>query len=117
MDDKTQEMLDRALGELARDVADGSPRPSADLVARVLAGAAAATPAPTPARTAPAPRARLMDYFFGWGGGAVATLCLCLALGIGVGLTLDPADMPGFEDPGQEIALTMDGGLLSDGVL
>ncbi len=119
MDEKSQDMVDRALGELARDVADGTPRPGADLIARVLADAADAVPPPVqPVRSATLEaRPRLSEILFGWGGGAVAALSLCLALGIGVGLSMDAADMPGFGDPGAEIALTMEGGLAADGVL
>lgn len=98
-----ERMVDNALAELASDVAQGTPRPNADLMARVLADAAAVAPtvaAPRPVLgSAPANRS-LLDSLFGWTSGAVATLALCLSVGIAVGMEMDGGEIP-MTDPAE----------------
>lgn len=104
MTEMSEKMLDDALEALARDAAAASPRPSPDLLARVLADAgqiAAARPvveaakADGTARAAATPaKSSLADLFFGWASGAAAAMVLALAVGIGVGMEMEPGAMP-----------------------
>lgn len=131
-----------ALDALAREVATASPRPTPDLVARVLADAAAvsasrAALAGAGVATAsvgggavdgtPAPRATagatdggaagLLDWLLGWSSGATAALALSLALGITIGYGLEPGDLPMTAQDLSETVAMADGGLFQDDVL
>ena len=114
--------LDAALTELAGDVAKATPRPGADLMARVLADAAnvaAANAVVDRASAAPTvtdnDRPRLFDLLFGWTATATAAAALALVVGIGVGMQID-ADLPMMaSDDGPAIEFfATDAGFLPD---
>lgn len=99
MSEMSEKVLDDALEALARDVASATPRPSPDLMARVLTDAgqiAAERPAGVAKRTQvpTTQRISLSELLFGWASGAVAAMVLALALGIGVGMEIEPGSMP-----------------------
>lgn len=96
MVDQMEKTMDRALDALAHEVAAATPRPGADLMARVLADAAqVAPPRPAPSVTlAPARPRTLGEILFGWTGGAVAALSLCLSMGVAIGTEIEPGQMP-----------------------
>lgn len=93
MSDKFDFDVDAALRELAADAAASTPRPGADLVARVLADAATvAAKTATPQSTAARPASQgfgLRLIFSGWRAGATAAAALALAVGIGIGMQID----------------------------
>ena len=116
--------LDAALSELAGDVAKATPRPGADLMARVLADAANVTADNAVVEKAPAAvkvatdRPRLFDLLFGWTATATAAAAIALVVGIGVGMEMD-ADLPMMaadEGPAVEFFAT-DAGFLPDDFL
>ncbi|MEM6623583.1 MAG: hypothetical protein AAF674_15245 [Pseudomonadota bacterium] len=130
MDDKAEQFLDQALANLAEEVAKASPRPDADLTARVLADAAAVQPPPVADPVSSVENGSgfsLGAWIFGWGGGAVAALSLCLALGVGVGMSGGQSDFIGgdilggdllaFGGDSADFAMAADDGLLSDDLL
>lgn len=90
MADKRAFDLDAGLAELAQTARRTAPRPSADLMARVLADAGAVSA--SAAREAPAARKRrwfdlrsMLGGMPGFAGGAVAAMALGLVLGLGIG--------------------------------
>lgn len=92
--------LDAALTELAGDVAKATPRPGADLMARVLADAAnvaaskaAMDRASAATRVTNVKRPSLFDMLFGWTATATAAAALAFVVGMGVGMQID-ADLP-----------------------
>lgn len=115
MTENAELKLDRALEALAREVADNTPRPGPDLLARVLADAAAVHPpqADEPVRTQ-AVRTGWRTMLFGWTSGAVAAMALALIVGMGVGMEMEPADLPFATD---ELVVMADGGLLPEEIL
>ncbi|MBY8975431.1 hypothetical protein KHP62_06420 [Rhodobacteraceae bacterium NNCM2] len=89
MSDRIEMEMDKRLGELARDILGATPKPSSDLMERILADAADVA-AMTPA-VAEKPRRR----GFGWPiirnvmplrpSSAIAVLAVALMLGVGLG--------------------------------
>lgn len=87
MSDRIEIELDLKLSQLARDVMDASPRPSAGLMERILADAADVAAAQ---HSETAPRRGFSLPSLGrllpdWTSGAVAAMLLALVVGIGVG--------------------------------
>ena len=120
MDKSADTHMDMLLKQLADDVAENTPRPGPDLMARVLADAGdviAAQPRPAPAMPMQTPlRPGLFDMLLGWGTGAVAALAVALVLGIGVGMEMEPGDLPFMES--EDDTLTMaDGGFMPEDIL
>lgn len=116
MDENMERRLDQALADLAEEVQTASPRPSPDLMARVLADAADVTgqvPQPQPVRRA----TPLRVWSLGWLGGAVAAMAVALMLGIGVGAQLEPADLPLMASDDQGEMVLSDGGFLPEEIL
>ncbi|MFK7943318.1 MAG: hypothetical protein AB8B85_10460 [Paracoccaceae bacterium] len=97
---KMEKLVDQALADLAREVEAKTPRPSADLMARVLSDAASVAPARTD-QTMDMMDARprtLADILFGWTGGAVAALTLCMTMGVAIGMEISEDQMPMMGD-------------------
>ena len=117
--------LDAALTELANDVAKATPRPGADLMARVLADAANVTAdnavvdaKPSTVTVTDTNRPHLFDILFGWTATATAAAAIALVVGIGVGMEMD-GDLPMMasdEGPTAEFFAT-DTGFLPDDFL
>lgn len=120
MTNEAETKLDKVLEELARDVREATPRPSTDLVARVLADAAAITSASRSAErrmasaTAATPKMQLSGLLFGWASGAVAAMTLALIIGMGVGLQIDPDTLPLIEPPDDGIIVMADGAMMPE---
>ena len=113
--------IDAALAALAADAAQSSPRPGADLVARVLADAASIAVAqrkPEQAKPAPATRFSQRDLLFGWTGGATAAAALALVVGISIGMQIEGGlPMMAAEEPAEPAFLSADSGFLPDDML
>ncbi len=89
MSDRVEVELDMKLSQLAGEVMEATPRPSAALIERILADAADVAAAQHPA-LAPAPRRRFALPALGrlmpdWTSGAVAAMLIALVVGIGLG--------------------------------
>jgi hypothetical protein len=124
-------MADAALTAFATEARAASPRPSEDLLARVLGDAAAI--AAEKRNKAPASRVRvstaargggrgpaLVEWLFGWTGSAVAAMVLGLAVGLGVGLEAAPGKLPVLDRAGADLPMALaeadPGILLMDGL-
>lgn len=93
---KMETAIDTALARLAQEVNDNTPRPGADLMARVLADAAAVAPAmaaPSVRTEAARPRG-FLDRVFGWTSGAIAAVAVCFSVGVAVGMEMDSNTLP-----------------------
>lgn len=103
MADKRAFDLDTGLSALAQTARDTAPRPSADLMARVLADAGAVSAEAGASRDAPMARKRrrfdlpsVLGRIPGFAGGAVAAMALGLVLGLGIGyeFAAETAELP-----------------------
>jgi len=120
MAENAEKHLDMLLEQLANDVAENTPRPGPDLMARVLADASDVIAARPVAKAvtvaAPASKPSLMDFFRGWAGGAVAAMAVALVIGIGVGMEIDSGAMP-FMDTEEDTLTMADGGFMPEDIL
>lgn len=120
MAENAEKHMDMLLKQLANDVAENTPRPGPDLMARVLADASdviAARPAEKAVTvTAPASKTGLMVFFLGWAGGAAAAMVVALVIGIGVGMEIEPGAMP-FMDAEEDTLTMADGGFMPEDIL
>ena len=121
MSDRYEIELDAALSQLAEDVAEATPRPGTDLLARVLADAAAVSAVSRPAEERAPVKAggfSMREFLFGWTGGAVAAAALALVVGIGIGSQMD-ADLPmvAADEENAPDFFTADSGFLPDDLL
>ena len=120
MDKDAEIHMDTLLKQLAEDVAENTPRPGPDLMARVLADASdviAAQPRPVVEQPVQSiPQRSLFDTLLGWGTGAVAALAVALVLGIGVGMEMEPGALP-FMDVEEDTLTMADGGFMPEDIL
>ena len=120
MAESAEKHMDMLLSRLADEVADNTPRPGPDLMARVLAVASdviASRPAETKAIVLePARKPGLMDFVLGWAGGAVAAMVVALVIGIGVGMEIEPGAVP-FMDAEEDTLTVADGGFMLEDIL
>ncbi|MEM8791524.1 MAG: hypothetical protein AAGE80_07890 [Pseudomonadota bacterium] len=89
MSDQVNYELDKRLEEIARQVDGRAPKPSNDLILRILADAADVSAEQVPATQPTAPATTRLPFrleiFSVWSGGAVAVMVLGLMIGVGIG--------------------------------